>query len=263
MLEPERATSLLRVGALAVSPNVRALLDRIAVGTAAPAWGDLLGDSPAACALREAIARAARAPFPVLIEGESGSGKELVARAIHRLGARRDRRFCALNCAALSDELIEAELFGHAARRVHRGRRRARRPVRGGRRRDAVPRRDRRALGSRPGQAAARASGRRGPPCRRERLAAGRRPDRGRDQSSSRAGSRRRPVPRRFAVPARRRPHRGAAAPRTSGDVPLLANHFWSDAAAARRFPRDARARGRSPRSRATTGPATCASCRT
>jgi DNA-binding NtrC family response regulator/tetratricopeptide (TPR) repeat protein len=114
MLEPERATSLLRVGALAVSPNVRALLDRVAIGTAAPAWGDLLGDSPAACALREAIARAARAPFPVLIEGESGSGKELVARAIHRLGARRDRRFCALNCAALSDELIEAELFGHA-----------------------------------------------------------------------------------------------------------------------------------------------------
>jgi transcriptional regulator with GAF, ATPase, and Fis domain len=65
-------------------------------------------------ALRETIARAADAPFHVLIEGESGSGKELVARALHQQSVRRVRRFCAVNCAALGDDLLEAELFGHA-----------------------------------------------------------------------------------------------------------------------------------------------------
>ena len=57
--------------------------------------------------------KAAASPFPVLIEGESGAGKELVARAVHAASIRRGRRFCALNCAAIADDLVEAELFGH------------------------------------------------------------------------------------------------------------------------------------------------------
>ena len=73
----------------------------------------LLGRSAEMSALRAAIARAADAPYPVLIEGETGTGKELVARALHRLGPRRTQAFCAVNCAALTDELFEAELFGH------------------------------------------------------------------------------------------------------------------------------------------------------
>jgi DNA-binding NtrC family response regulator len=113
-LDSDRASSLLRVGALALAASVRAVLDRTDSRLAQPRPDDIIGTSEPIRALRDAIARAARAPFPVLIEGESGSGKELVARAIHRLGSRRDRRFCPVNCAALTDELLEAELFGHA-----------------------------------------------------------------------------------------------------------------------------------------------------
>ena len=109
-------------------------------------WEDLLGTSPSAGELRRAILNAARAPFPVLILGESGSGKELVARAIHRLGPRRHRRLCAINCAALSDELVEAELFGHA-KGAFTGALTARAGLfEAADRRHAVPRRDRRAV---------------------------------------------------------------------------------------------------------------------
>src|SRR6185369_14121537 len=74
---------------------------------------ELIGQSPALMKLKSQLAQFADSPFPVLIEGESGTGKELVARALHRLSARRDRRCVALNCAAPTDDLLEAELFGH------------------------------------------------------------------------------------------------------------------------------------------------------
>ena len=55
-------------------------------------------------------------PIPILIQGESGAGKEFLARAIHDSSTRRDKPFVAINCAAIPDNLIEAELFGFDSR---------------------------------------------------------------------------------------------------------------------------------------------------
>jgi len=74
----------------------------------------LIGDGALMADVRAQLARAARSPFPVLVLGESGSGKELAARTVHEAGPRRGRRFVAVNCAALPDDLVEAEFFGHA-----------------------------------------------------------------------------------------------------------------------------------------------------
>jgi DNA-binding NtrC family response regulator len=79
-----------------------------------PEVSELIGASAPMEKLRSQIAQFASSPFPVLIEGESGSGKELVAQSLHRLSARSARPFLALNCAALAPTLIEATLFGYA-----------------------------------------------------------------------------------------------------------------------------------------------------
>ncbi len=73
----------------------------------------LVGESPPMRGLRDAIARAAPSSATVLIMGESGTGKELVARAIHRASSRTTGAFIKVNCAAIPEELIESELFGH------------------------------------------------------------------------------------------------------------------------------------------------------
>lgn len=74
---------------------------------------EMIGDSPAISHLKNQIAIAAPTSGWVLITGENGTGKELVARAIHHLSHRREKPFVEVNCAAIPEELIESELFGH------------------------------------------------------------------------------------------------------------------------------------------------------
>jgi formate hydrogenlyase transcriptional activator len=73
----------------------------------------LTGESQAMKAVRHAIQQVARTDSTVLIIGETGTGKELIARAIHQLGARRERLLVSVNCAALAPTLVASELFGH------------------------------------------------------------------------------------------------------------------------------------------------------
>jgi two-component system response regulator HydG len=77
------------------------------------AKGRILGSSPAMHNVRELVARVASAPAPILLLGETGTGKSLVAQAIHAQSPRASRSFVVVNCAALPENLLESELFGY------------------------------------------------------------------------------------------------------------------------------------------------------
>ena len=100
---------------------------RLRAGLGAGSEGpELVGQGPAFEALRRLVAKVAASDSTVLVRGETGTGKELIARSIHRLSPRRDHPFVAVDCAALHENLLQSELFGHeqgaftgATRRKH------------------------------------------------------------------------------------------------------------------------------------------------
>jgi DNA-binding NtrC family response regulator len=87
----------------------------------------IIGNDPAIVEVYNAVARVAPLPIPVLVRGETGTGKELIARALHQFGANPAGAFVPLNCGAIPETLLESELFGHrkgsftGADRDHRG----------------------------------------------------------------------------------------------------------------------------------------------
>ncbi len=111
-VKPFEAEDLLAVVAPAVA-HARRMSEPVELGEAGSARAALVGRSRAMQNLYKEIGRVASTPATVLIQGETGTGKELVARALYQHGDRADRPFVAVNCAAIPETLLESELFGH------------------------------------------------------------------------------------------------------------------------------------------------------
>ncbi len=236
-------------------------------GTPRPASGGddppylarLLGESSTMADVRAMIKRVARSQAPVAITGESGSGKELAARAVHDCSGRRDGPFVAVNCGAIPEQLVEAEFFGYRKGRVHRRRQRPRRLLPDGEGRHAVPRRGRRPAARDAGQAAARDPGAIGAPRRRHERGVGRRAAHQRDASEPRAVRDAGPLPAGPVLSAQRHRHPHPAAARAARGHPAAR----AASARARSRPTSSCRRPRSTGSSATTSPATSASSAT
>lgn len=110
----DTAELVLRVGSIAEKVALRRELAAARAQLSAAFDGEIIGQSPSMRGLLERVATVATSDAPVLVTGETGTGKELVARRIHALSGRSKGPFVAVNCAAVPENLLEAELFGHA-----------------------------------------------------------------------------------------------------------------------------------------------------
>ena len=119
----------------------------------------IVGASGALQSVLAIVKKVARSNSTVLVRGETGTGKELIAGAIHHNSNRSNRAFVKVNCAALQENLLESELFGHEKGAYHERGQAAHRPLRTGGRRHAVPGRSRRHEPEHAGQDPARAAG--------------------------------------------------------------------------------------------------------
>jgi transcriptional regulator with GAF, ATPase, and Fis domain len=186
----------------------------------------IVGRSPAVHDMLKLVDRVTVSGVPVLLIGESGSGKELVARAIHANGARGRKTFVRENCAAIPSRSSESTLFGPRAGRVHRGRPRSPRALRGGPPGYAVSRRDRRDEPGHADEAAAGAGGGRGAAARDRSRSPRGRPRRHGHAPKPRADGERRHVPRGPLLSPHRHLHPRPPLRERADDIPLLVQHF-------------------------------------
>jgi DNA-binding NtrC family response regulator len=112
VLKPFNVPGLLDLVRKATDSN-RLMSEPVELGGATPSRDALVGQSPAMQAIYKEIGRVASKPVNVLIRGETGTGKELIARAIYQHSDRAKAPFVAINCAAIPETLLESELFGH------------------------------------------------------------------------------------------------------------------------------------------------------
>ncbi len=112
-LEPQRLKTVLEKGLrqAQLARETTALRERLE--SPLGSYGGLIGKSPSMRQLYKSLGQVAATDAPVLVSGESGSGKELIARTLHDLSPRRDGPFLALNCAAIPPTLMESEILGH------------------------------------------------------------------------------------------------------------------------------------------------------
>jgi len=112
LVKPFEADELLALTASAVASS-RLMSEPVAIGEVRPAQRSIIGNSRVMQNIYKEIGRIAATPVTVLIRGATGTGKELIARAIYQHSDRKEKPFIAVNCAAIPETLLESELFGH------------------------------------------------------------------------------------------------------------------------------------------------------
>ena len=147
--------------------QLRSRIDELKRQGQGSSLSERMGGSPAIAQVIRQVGQVAESSFTVLVQGETGTGKELVARAIHQQSPRRQAPFVAVDCGAIPETLVESELFGHERGAFTGAQSQAGGPLPAREGRHPVPRRDRQHPGGDPGEAAPGAGAARSPAARK------------------------------------------------------------------------------------------------